>query len=180
MQDVAPLSKGGNRRAQRDKPTDEKLAEQARANALGLTPAVDPNYLTAAEVPPIEPLAVLAWKKDGVQPAVFARLKGGGYPPEHLLDLHGMTVREARTAVYRLFERAAEQGLRVVLIAHGKGEKSPTPGRLKSFVAHWLTQNPDVNAWHSAPGHMGGVGAVLVLLRKSKRLKEENRARHDA
>jgi DNA-nicking Smr family endonuclease len=62
-----------------------------------------------------------------------------------------------------------------VLIAHGRGEQSATPARLKSYVAHWLGQLPEVIAYSSADARHGGTGAVLVLLRKSFEAREETR-----
>ena len=42
----------------------------------------DPNYLDLTEVHTVHPLEVLEWKKDGVQPEVFGKLKTGRYPVE--------------------------------------------------------------------------------------------------
>jgi len=65
-----------------------------------------------------------------------------------------------------------------VLISHGRGERSPTPARIKSYVAQWLSQVPDLIAWHSAARHHGGTGAVYVMLRKSPEAREAARERH--
>ena len=62
-----------------------------------------------------------------------------------------------------------------MLIAHGRGEQSATPARLKSYVVHWLSQMPEVIAYASADRRQGGTGAVLVLLRKSSAAREETR-----
>ena len=62
-----------------------------------------------------------------------------------------------------------------LLIAHGRGEQSATPARLKSYVAHWLGQLPQVIAYASADRRHGGTGAVLVLVKKSAEAKEETR-----
>ena len=50
-----------------------------------------------------------------------------------------------------------------------------TPARLKSYVAHWLGQMPQVIAYSSADRRHGGTGAVLVLVKKSAEAKEETR-----
>jgi DNA-nicking Smr family endonuclease len=65
-----------------------------------------------------------------------------------------------------------------VLISHGKGERSTTPGRLKSFVAQWLIDHPDVIAYCSAQRMHGGVGSVYVLVKKSAAGKAANRERY--
>lgn len=177
MEDVAPLTP---RRRVVEAPAEavSQAAEAARrAAALGLAsaaPGLGPeNPLTDAEVPPVDPHAVLAWKQDGVQNAVFDKLRNGQYPMSGNLDLHGLTVREARQAVYRFITQQRALGRRSLLIAHGRGEKSPTPARLKSYLARWLLQLPEVIAFHSALPRQGGTGAVYVLLKK---LKPEERA----
>ena len=112
------------------------------------------------------------------RPAVFQKLKGGGYPLEARLDLHRRTVEEARGEVHRFLAVCRGRGWRCVAILHGRGVRSATPGRLKSYVAHWMRQAPEVIACSSAPPGQGGTGAMFVLLRKSAARKEENRERH--
>ena len=187
MSDVAPLDerqrkKAEHREAQleakKEMPRELSLAQlEKRYAALGInrSPDVDPNPLTLGDVPTVAPRDVLEWKKDGVQNAVFSRLKQGHYPVEGSLDLHRLSVREAREAVYKFFRLAEAKRWRTVLIAHGRGEQSATPARLKSYVAHWLGQMTNVIAYASADRRQGGTGAVLVLLRKSAAAREENR-----
>ncbi|MEM7079611.1 MAG: DNA endonuclease SmrA [Pseudomonadota bacterium] len=177
MSDVAPLAKG---RQTTGGPREQTVGQQARREAaVGLTrDAVDPNFLTLGEVPAVEPLAYVEWKKDGVQHAVFSRLRQGGYPVQASLDLHRKTVKEARTEVFKFLNQASARDWRNLLIASGKGELSPTPGRLKSYLAFWLTEHPEVIAFCSAVRQQGGVGAMYVLVRKSQESKEENRERH--
>lgn len=145
---------------------------QRRLNAeQSSTSLVDPNYLTLGQVKSLDPLETLSWKKDGVQIGVFRKLRTGGYEVEAELDLHGKTVKEARADVYAFLEHASRKGWRMLLIAHGKGEKSDTPARLKSYVAHWLVEAPEVIAFHSAVPSQGGVGAVYCMLRKNKAIR---------
>ena len=179
MSDVAPLS-AKQQRVQRDKPSGDATPAQLerREAALGnrtKTPGADPNYLTLGEVPQRHPRDILEWKKDGVQRAVFARLKAGKYPVEGSLDLHRHTVKESRAALFKFLNLATAKAWRTVIIAHGRGEKSPTPARIKGYVAAWLVQIPEVIAFHSAQNNQGGTGAVYVLLKKSPAAKEENR-----
>jgi DNA-nicking Smr family endonuclease len=190
MSDVAPLDARQQKKAQlreqqlearKELPRSVSLSQlERRYTALGVnrTPAVDPNPLTLAEVPPVGPRDVLEWKKDGVQHQVFSRLKNGQYPIEGSLDLHRLSVKEAREAVFKFFTLAEAKGWRTVLIAHGRGEQSATPARLKSFVAHWLGQLAQVIAWSSADRRHGGTGAVLVLVKKSAASKEQTREQY--
>jgi DNA-nicking Smr family endonuclease len=136
------------------------------------------NFLTLSEVQTRQPLEVLEWKQDGVQHAVFSKLRRGGYALEYELDLHQKTVKEAQQAVFSLFKTVRAKNWRCVLISHGKGERSTTPGRLKSFVAQWLIDHPDVIAYCSAQRMHGGVGSVYVLVKKSAAGKAANRERY--
>lgn len=157
-------------------PTPGQRRRREAAVARELEP--DPNYLHAGEVRAMDPYERFEWKKDGVQPAVFQKLKSGGYPVEGRLDLHRRTVEEARDAVYRFLAVCRGRGWRCVAILHGRGLRSATPARMKSYVAHWMQQAPEVIACSSAPPRQGGTGAVFVLLRKSATRREENRERH--
>ena len=128
--------------------------------------------------PPVDPFDEIAFKRDGVQTGVYRKLRLGRYPQEATLDLHRMTVREAREAVWRFVHDAQRAGLRSVIITHGRGDRSETPGRLKSYVAHWLPTLSAVLAFHSAQRHHGGYGACYVLLRKNAEKRQDNRERH--
>lgn len=183
MSDVAPLDarvrkKAAQREALKEAPGPASAKQlERRQAALGIsrTPAVDPNPLTLGEVTPVAPRDLLEWKKDGVQNQVFQRLRNGQYPVEGSLDLHRHTVKEARDALHRFLALAQAKRWRTVLIAHGRGEQSATPARIKSYVAHWLGQLPEVIAYSSADRRHGGTGATLVLLKKSTEAKEETR-----
>ena len=178
MQDVVPVEKG----AQTVCSTRQELTPgqlQRRDDAQGRNKdRLDRNFLTLAEVPPIEPLAHVEWKLDGVQNAVFDKLRKAGYGIEAELDLHRKTVKEARILLFDFLELAISRQQRCVLLSPGKGEFSETPGRLKSFVVAWLQQHPQVIAYCSAQRHNGGVGALYVLLKKSPVSKELNREQH--
>ena len=178
MQDVAPLEKV--ERVARQTGVEATATHKRRRDAaMGLTDdREDPNFLTLGEVAPREPLEYLEWKKNGVQNAVYDKLRRGEYGLQASLDLHGKTIKEARTEVFVFLRRASMNNWRNLLIAHGKGERSQTPGRMKSYVAEWLESHPEVIAFCSAQRQHGGVGAVYVLVRKSAASKEENREQH--
>lgn len=181
MEGVAPLQKG-NKAARPTGGVGNDLSDAAldrrQQAAQGLLSTEDDNPLTLGEVPQLQPRDVLAWKKDGVQNEVFTKLRTGGYDLEAHLDLHGLSVKEARAAVFKLLNFALGKGFRSALIAHGRGERSQTPARLKSYLAYWLEAHDDVLAFHSAQRFHGGTGAVYVLLRKSAARKAETRERY--
>ena len=133
------------------------------------------NMLSLSEVKLRDPLEVLEWKQEGVQLAVFSKLRKGGYAIERELDLHHKTVKEARVLVYDLMNEASAKNGRCVLISQGKGQRSETPGKLKSYVAHWLVQHPLVIAYCSAQRQRGGVGSVYLWGKKRAARKETNR-----
>jgi DNA-nicking Smr family endonuclease len=176
MDGVAPLAES-HLRVRAESPEAPSLAQLARRQAAS-NAAKDNNTLTLGEVPPVDPFDEIAFKRDGVQTGVYRKLRLGRYPQEATLDLHRMTVREAREAVWRFVHDAQRAGLRSVIITHGRGDRSETPGRLKSYVAHWLPTLPLVLAFHSAQRHHGGYGACYVLLRKNAEKRQDNRERH--
>lgn len=136
--------------------------------------ARDPNFLSTNDIPLVDPHAELSFLRPGVQYGVFKRLRLGDYPVETRLDLHGLTVEQARAAVFQLVRDCLKHDLRVCLVSHGRGADRKPPALLKSCIAFWLPQLPEVLAFHSAPQHLGGTGATVVLLRKSERARQEN------
>ena len=179
MQDVSPVAKG-RRQMQAPHSKETPGQRQRREDAAGANkPVVDPNFLTLGEVEAVAPLAFVEWKKDGVQNAVFRKLKQGGYHLQSSLDLHRKTVKEARQLLFDFILRMSAGDQRSALISPGKGELSATPGRLKSYVVHWLTEHPEVIAFCSAERRRGGVGAMYVLIRKSQQSSETNRELHE-
>ena len=183
MQDVQPLSpsrgksKGKQTFAAPQRLSAEEVEARRRAAEEFQTEEDATNFLTLGEVKPRDPLEVLEWRQDGIQLAVFDKLRKGGYDIARELDLHQRTVKEARGDIYQLISKAHANNWRCVLISHGKGLRSPTPAKLKSYVAHWLTQHPLVLAYCSAQRSRGGVGSVYALIKKSAASREENRER---
>jgi hypothetical protein len=57
-----------------------------------------------------------------------------------IIDLHGMTLEEAKGKLEQRIENAFEYGERVVRIIHGQGKHSVNFPILKSFVRRWLEE----------------------------------------
>jgi DNA-nicking Smr family endonuclease len=108
----------------------------------------------------------LSYNSSGIQNRVMKQLRAGKYPVEHLLDLHGFTVDQARNALIAFLEECRQAQLKSVLIVHGKGFRSKNKPVIKSMVNRWLRATDQVLAFHSALPRDGGSGAVYVLLRK--------------
>ncbi len=100
--------------------------------------------------------------RPGLQYRVQLQLRQGKMRPQVTLDLHGMRVDEARRAVAQFLERAFRQGLRHLIIIHGKGGHGNAV--LRGKVYQWLPQSPKVLAFSSAIPRDGGSGAVYILL----------------
>lgn len=161
-------------------PVRQRLAQQSRRQAA-TTESSDPNPLTLPdEVPRLDPHDITGEKKSGVQEGVYRKMRLGKYRIDAKLDLHRVTLAEARDRVQAFLRQAHEGGQRTVLITHGKGVHSPTPARLKSYVFHWMAESELVLAWHSAQPQHGGAGATYVMVRKSPAQSRENRQAHDS
>ena len=138
------------------------------------------NPLLDEGVDPLDAWYVLDFKRPGIQHGVYKKLRMGRYDIEARLDLHRMTVKQARDEIKQFVDEASKLGLRTLLILHGKGQRKvekENTAVLKGYVNHWLQQLEMVQAFHSAQPVHGGTGAVYVLLRKSADKKRENRER---
>lgn len=107
--------------------------------------------------------------RPGVQQRTLRRLARGQLAVREELDLHGMRVDGARTALARFLDECAQRDLRCVRIITGKGYGSRgTAPVLKAQLDRWLRLRPQVLAFCSATERDGGTGAVYVLLRRSR------------
>ncbi len=156
------------------------LAQQARQkDAIGRKPNHDPNPLTTGFVEMVKPDDWLEFKKDGVQEIVYKNMRLGKYSIEASIDLHRRTVKEARDDVFYFIQNCKKKDKRLLLITHGKGERSEPQAVIKSHVNHWLQEVTDVIAFHSAQPKHGGLGSVYVMLKKSEWAKQENREKYN-
>ncbi len=109
----------------------------------------------------------LLFRRSGIDKETVRRMKNGYYVLEGELDLHGLTVEQARGAFAGFLHEATRQGLRCVRIIHGKGLGSEARlPVLKGYVNRWLRQTNAVLAFCSARPEQGGTGAVTVLLKR--------------
>lgn len=137
----------------------QSLADDARVLEEMLVPDHDPAEIETGEE--------LCYAREGVQHGLMRRLRRGQYAIAAELDLHGMTVVEARAALGQFLAACQATHKRCVRIIHGKGLSSPDRKPvLKSRVNAWLQHTDDVLAFCSARPSDGGTGAVYVLLRK--------------
>ncbi len=175
MADVKPIRKPNRADVDKGQQITPGHLERRRAAVLEATP--DRNPLTgSSEVEWLGPRDEVSFRRDGIQHGVFKKLRLGQYELEARLDLHRMTVEEARQEVFNFVRECMRLGVRSALITHGKGERNPDRiAIIKSYVAKWLPELPDVMAFHSARPHHGGTGAVYVMLRKNQQAREQTR-----
>lgn len=177
MQDVAKLSQDKIKVTTTSAPPNRvNLSYRRNAAEKMLTKYL--NFLTDGDVDPVQPQQILTFKISGIQPNVFKNLKQAKYGFDFHLDLHRMSVSQARHAIFKLVSNAETEDIRCFLLTHGKGERSKQPARLKSYVNHWLQQFDQVVAFHSALAKHGGTGSVYVLLKKPKLKDHLNQAKY--
>ncbi len=174
--DVKPIK--AEKRANLLKEQRDTLNIPARRAAATAEQVALADTLSGDYIESLDPHAILEFKRPGIQNGVYRNLRLGKYQIDARLDLHRMTVEEARKAVYQFVRDCIEHDIRCVLVTHGKGEGREHPALLKSCVAHWLPQLDAVQAFHSAQKQHGGSGATYVLLRKSERKRQNDLERH--
>jgi DNA-nicking Smr family endonuclease len=107
----------------------------------------------------------LVFAREGVQHTVLKKLRRGQFRVQAEIDLHGMTLPEAKQELRAFLAHALEQHIRCVRVIHGKGLRSGNRGPvLKSAVSAALRRIEPVLAYVSARQGDGGTGAVYVLL----------------
>jgi DNA-nicking Smr family endonuclease len=111
----------------------------------------------------------LLFVRNGISPRLLKQLRRGYFPVEAEIDLHGLTVAEAKEVLADFLHGCRRRGRRCVRVIHGKGygsfEKKPV---LKNKTSLWLQHWDDVLAFCSARPVDGGTGAAYVLLKQGR------------
>jgi len=124
--------------------------------------------IPVAETPAPPPAAPALPRPNGIDRQTLRQLAKGDRTVEAVIDLHGMTLQAAHSALRRFIEQQAHLGRRCLLVITGKGGPD-RPGRLKQEVPHWLeTWRPPVLAVTRAQPRHGGDGALYVLLQRRR------------
>jgi DNA-nicking Smr family endonuclease len=112
----------------------------------------------------------LCYLRNGVGAQVLRKLRRAHWVIQDELDLHGLTVEEAREVLVGFLNQCVRGGLRCVRVIHGKGLRSKNREPvLKRKVAGWLMQREEILAYCQARQADGGSGAVVVLLKGGAR-----------
>lgn len=174
MQDVAPMVKGREREILRDNPSwpspgappvDENREALEQLTKLvttgeGFILSLTPEYIEGTGY--------------NIHSEYARRLHAGDFSIQAHIDLHGLTVVEAREIFDGFMQEAVMTGKTGVLIIHGRGLSSPAEPVLKKKVVEWLTSGvwrKRVFAYASARSCDGGTGATYVLFRPRARGK---------
>jgi DNA-nicking Smr family endonuclease len=98
------------------------------------------------------------------------RLRRGEFSIQDHVDLHGLTKKEAESAVNSFIIKSYQKDLRCVLIVHGRGLGSADhQPAIKTELPVWFRRGAlkrIVLAFATAQPYDGGAGALYVLLRK--------------
>ncbi len=109
--------------------------------------------------------------RNGLSVSVLRDLRRGRWVVQDEIDLHGLNREEARHLLATFLAEALQSGTRCVRVVHGKGLRSP--GRqsiLRQLVRGWLAQRQEVLAYCQARPQDGGEGALIALLRSSRKI----------
>src|SRR5262249_30051151 len=103
-----------------------------------------------------------------VQDAVLRKLRRGQYRVEGEIDLHGLTVEEAKAALREFVAAAVARGAQCIRVVHGKGLRSGHRGPVVKNAANSVLRRMGVVlAFVSARQVDGGTGALYVLLSRT-------------
>jgi DNA-nicking Smr family endonuclease len=109
----------------------------------------------------------LRFQRAPVSRTTMRMLARGNYAIQAEIDLHGMTLAQAKPRLEDFIVRCARNKKLCIRIVHGKGRGSGERGPvLKRAVDRWLRKWDPVLAFVSARQVDGGTGAVYVLLRE--------------
>jgi len=109
----------------------------------------------------------LRFHRQHVGRRTMRKLTRGGFSVQAEIDLHGMTLAEAKPRLRDFIQYSAGQDRLCVRVVHGKGLGSGDRGPvLKGAVNSWLRRWDNVLAFVSTRQVDGGTGAIYVLLQR--------------
>ncbi|MEW6261524.1 MAG: Smr/MutS family protein [Thermodesulfobacteriota bacterium] len=168
MADVTPLDRR-NRRLSRPRGLKPRMSPVFYSEDLAVKAHLEDLVAGRVQFDVMDSDEYLEGRVRGVKPFLLEKLRAGRFSVQAHLDLHGLTVREAETAVASFINRAVALKHRCVLLIHGRGlnSKDNIPV-LKKRLETLLLSSPvrrHILAFTSARPHDGGAGASYVLLR---------------
>lgn len=117
-----------------------------------------------------------AFLRPGTGPEILKKIAQRYWRIEADIDLHGMTIDQARARLADFIVQCVAYEARCVRVVHGQGYGSPdAQSVLRDRVRAWLVGLNDVRAFAQAPQRDGGAGATIVLLRADDRRSRDRR-----
>lgn len=104
----------------------------------------------------------------GIQKKLERKIRQGQLPIDDRIDLHGYTQKQAIASLGEFLDRAVSAEFKLLVIIHGKGNRSGSEAILRPLVRHWLAQQSSILGWCPARPKHGGEGASYVYLRVRK------------
>ena len=155
---IRPLSREPPKRLEKAVPERTSIVHRAPARRVSV--AAEPKP------PPSRPGTLdSGWDK---------RLGSGSVEPDRVLDLHGLNLDQAWTAIDTGLEAAIRTGQRVVLLITGHARPNAPPvqrGKIRAAVHHWLAASrhaPRIAAVRGAHRRHGGGGSLYIILRRNR------------
>ena len=146
-----------------------KTPAEARSEPVKAAPKPpQPEQKPIATPPPPRPGTTLdgTWDR---------KLQSGAVEPDRILDLHGLNLDRAWSAIDTALERAIESGDRVLLLITGHERAGAPPvqrGRIRAAVHDWLAVSRHaarIAAVRGAHGRHGGGGSLYIILRSGSK-----------
>ena len=142
---------------------------------------IDPpskTHIPATELTTSNPDLVID-STDNIDNQTAKKFKREDFKIEAVLDLHGITEKDAYTRVINFIQQSYAAHKRCVIIITGKGTKPhqdddifAARGILKTAVPNWLNSpeiRPLILAYKHPSEAKGGSGALYILLRRHRR-----------
>lgn len=100
----------------------------------------------------------IRYSRENSDPYELKKIRRGFYAPEFFLDLHGLTLQEAKKEIAALIAVCLKENANCACIMYGHGKNI-----LKKQTPMWLAQHPNIICFHQAPKEFGGSAALLIL-----------------
>ncbi len=142
-----------------EKPPSIQLHSLSTGNTLPPLFPVDQRH-----EPSVSPEEKLFFTQSGVLKKQLQKLKKGKMPIAASIDLHGLHASTALKQLEDFFAHCTGGPSHCFCVIHGKGQDRPV---LKNLVNQFLKQQKRVLAFCSAPSHLGGTGAALILIKST-------------
>jgi len=112
---------------------------------------------------------------EGTNPLALEKLKNGEFSVQKTLDLHGLSIENAKLSFEQFIIDSIKLGLTCVKVVHGRGLRSRNVPVLKENLKTWIVRAMNrkwVTAFSSARMCDGGPGASYILLKKNPAKKK--------